>query len=634
MTTYSSRDQDRQISPRYRADIDGLRALAVISVVLYHFNNEWLPGGFIGVDVFFVISGYLMTSIIMKGLEKKDFSFWGFIIKRAKRIAPALLVVVAVTIILGYATLGQDAYKALSLHARDSILFISNITYARESGYFDAESTTKFLLHTWSLSVEWQFYVIYPISLIFLNKFLSIRHLKILIISALFLSLFLSIYTTTHNQEIAYFMFFTRAWEMLFGAVAFLYPTRTLSDKHKLYIELTGATLIAAAIFGVNTATPWPGYVAIVPVVGAYLCILASNEKTIFSGYIINKIGLWSYSIYLVHWPLITFNLMLGWDLSFKTYLSITLIFSALLHYSIEKRRTYGRGLLISFFISLLSYSYILETNGLEWRFNIPAESKLSLEPGGNGLDPKKWVEINPNNKKYDYVFYGDSFNSHYFSHIKNSKKSIAILYHQQCLSTKNLYSHDKTCKDQYSTLSANIKDGHVPILIISQSWGWVLEGLKDAKSELELPYSMEEFVDVLKVELSTVKEELGIEKIVLLGSSGRFTGPTPQECISRKFQTSIYEKVFGTTECLDVVPVVETEYIEGFNRRLKSLAEQEPWLYFIDPNDELCFQGQCMQMENNLSIYSDRAHLSTYGANKLGAFIFSKLETISDQER
>ncbi|MBX6963628.1 acyltransferase family protein [Alcaligenes faecalis] len=634
MTTYTSPGYTDQMRPIYRTDIDGLRALAVISVVLYHFNNEWLPGGFIGVDVFFVISGYLMTSIIITGLEKNDFSFFDFILKRAKRIAPALLIVVAATTILGYATLGQEAYKTLSLHARDSILFISNITYARESGYFDSESITKFLLHTWSLSVEWQFYIIYPIFLILLNRLLSISSLKILILSALLLSLFLSIYITKNNQEIAYFMFFTRAWEMLFGAIAFLYPARKLSNKFKSYIELIGISLIVTAILAINTTTPWPGYAALVPVAGAYLCILAGNEKTIFSGFLINKIGLWSYSIYLIHWPLITFNFILGWGLSFKIFAAITLTSSALLHYSIEKRRTYGWGLLISFFISLSLYNYILKTNGLEWRFNIPAESKLSLKPGSNGLNPNQWVEINKNNKYYDYIFYGDSFNSHYFSYIKESQKSIAILYHQQCLSTKNLYSHDKTCKDQYSTLSANTKGRHVPILVISQSWGWVLEGLKDAKSDHELPYSMEEFIDILKVELSTMKNELEIGKIVLLGSNGRFTGPTPQECISRKFQTSIYEKAFGTTECFDIVPVVETEYIEGFNRRLKSLTEQEPWLYFIDPNDELCSEGQCIQMEGNLSIYSDRAHLSTYGASKLGAFIFSKLESISNEEQ
>ena len=155
---------------KYRNDINGLRAIAVFAVLIFHFNENLLPGGFAGVDVFFVISGYLMTAIIFKGLEKNDFSIQKFYLARAKRIIPALTALCLVMLIFGWFNLIPIEYKELSNHASSSLIFLSNYTYLNELNYFDSASKTKWLLHTWSLSVEWQFYMIYPLMLVVLSK--------------------------------------------------------------------------------------------------------------------------------------------------------------------------------------------------------------------------------------------------------------------------------------------------------------------------------------------------------------------------------------------------------------------------------------------------------------------------------
>lgn len=158
----------------FRYDINGLRAIAVLVVVIFHFLPTYLTGGFVGVDVFFVISGFLMTSIIFNGLANNKFNLFKFYVSRANRIIPALGVLCLILVILGWFFLPPTEYKSLGKHIVGSITFLSNIFYWQESGYFDASSHEKWLLHTWSLSVEWQFYIIYPVILLILNKFINI----------------------------------------------------------------------------------------------------------------------------------------------------------------------------------------------------------------------------------------------------------------------------------------------------------------------------------------------------------------------------------------------------------------------------------------------------------------------------
>ena len=266
----------------FRYDINGLRAIAVIAVVLFHFNPTWVPGGFAGVDVFFVISGFLMTGIIFRGLESDSLNLFKFYVARANRIIPALAVLCLVLLVFGWFYLTSLDYKTLSKHLASSIGFVSNVVYWRESGYFDATSYEKWLLHTWSLSVEWQFYILYPVVLIILKEFLSLENLKRIIILGTVLSFGLSVIATMKWPNPAYYLLPTRAWEMMIGGIAFLYPWNLSKNKKKL-TEITGFLLILASYIFVSSAIPWPGYFAIFPVLGAYLVIISNQQSSIIT---------------------------------------------------------------------------------------------------------------------------------------------------------------------------------------------------------------------------------------------------------------------------------------------------------------------------------------------------------------
>lgn len=203
-------------SNSFRTDINGLRAWAVIAVIFYHFSIPGFGGGFVGVDIFFVISGYLMTRIIVLGMENEKFNLWTFYLSRARRIFPALLALCVSLLVFGWFYLSSVDYNELSKHVLTSILFISNIKFWREAGYFDAASHEKWLLHTWSLSVEWQFYLLLPLILITLWKLRpNVRLLTTVIGLGLLTSLVLSVLATSWKPSAAFYLLPTRAWEML-----------------------------------------------------------------------------------------------------------------------------------------------------------------------------------------------------------------------------------------------------------------------------------------------------------------------------------------------------------------------------------------------------------------------------------
>jgi peptidoglycan/LPS O-acetylase OafA/YrhL len=290
---------------KFRKDINGLRAIAVIAVVLYHFNASWMPGGFAGVDVFFVISGFLMTGIIFRGIEQENFSILRFYVARANRIIPALAVLCLVLLVLGWFYLAPLDYRALGKHIASSMGFLSNIIYWKESGYFGAASNEKWLLHTWSLSAEWQFYIIYPLLLVAMRKFMSVKAMKVTVLLGTLLGFIFCVFATYKWPNPAYYLLTSRAWEMMLGGVAYLYPI-ALKEERKKILEWVGLGLIIGSYFLISKESPWPGYLAIFPVLGSFLIIQAQrNDSFITSNIVSQKIGAWSYSIYLWHWPLV-----------------------------------------------------------------------------------------------------------------------------------------------------------------------------------------------------------------------------------------------------------------------------------------------------------------------------------------
>lgn len=325
---------------KFRYDINGLRAIAVIAVALFHFNANWLTGGFAGVDVFFVISGYLMTGIIFSGLELGNFNLWQFYVRRARRIIPALAVLCIVLLLFGLCYLTLLDFQMLGKHVASSLLFVSNFVFWREAGYFDVTSTEKWLLHTWSLAVEWQFYIIYPMILLGLKNILSLKWLKFLVVFVTVISFFFSLILTTKWPDFSYYVLPTRAWEMMFGGLAFIYPLN-LTRKVGKAIEISGVFVIIFSLFLVSETTAWPGYAALFPVLGTYLVILSNQQESVLTNNRISQsLGKWSYSIYLWHWPLVVY----GSKYSNEYWPYVGMLLSIVLGYIsfrfIESRRT------------------------------------------------------------------------------------------------------------------------------------------------------------------------------------------------------------------------------------------------------------------------------------------------------
>ncbi len=295
----------------YRREIDGLRALAVLPVILFHAGFETFSGGFVGVDVFFVISGYLITTIILAELEQGKFSIVNFYERRARRILPALFLVMLVCIPFVWFWFLPSDIRDFSQSLVAISVFASNILFWRESGYFDTAAELKPLLHTWSLAVEEQFYVLFPVFLMLFWK-LGKRWILVTLGIAFFASLAVAEWAAYVKPSAAFYLLPTRCWELLIGSFAAFYLSQTnrkgFSKAASEFSGWLGVTLILYSVFTFNKATPFPGLYALVPTIGTALIILFATHQTTVGKFVGNKsfvsVGLISYSAYLWHQPL------------------------------------------------------------------------------------------------------------------------------------------------------------------------------------------------------------------------------------------------------------------------------------------------------------------------------------------
>jgi len=321
----------------YRRDIDGLRAIAVLSVIFYHAGIVNIPGGFVGVDIFFVISGYLITQRIISGHRKGGFSFKQFYVRRIRRIFPAMVTTLLGTLLAGTLLLDPDSLVRLGRSTISAALSVSNIHFYLESGYWDTASWMKPLLHTWSLGVEEQFYIIWPLFVICLLMFTRGFSLAVLVVITL-ASLVVTTLFTPENHNAAFYLTPFRIYEFGIGAICVwfdqhVWPKNPSGKLLQSALYLLGLAVLFSSICLIDNTDTFPGWMAVIPALGAAFVILAKEPaglSLLLSNAAMRYTGLISYSLYLVHWPVLVFFKYKEIELSTDTTIFALIIIAAL----------------------------------------------------------------------------------------------------------------------------------------------------------------------------------------------------------------------------------------------------------------------------------------------------------------
>lgn len=608
----------------FRHDINFLRAIAVLLVVLYHFSVPGFSAGYIGVDVFFVISGYLITGMILTAGQ--DFSYLEFCLSRARRIMPALIFLCFCLLLYGWVELSPSAYSSAALHSVSSLLFFSNFVYWGESGYFDVASHGKWLLHTWSLSVEWQFYLLYPFLISFAVRFLGIRRVKYFLAFLCLTSFLLCWYLSEDYQSAAFYMLPTRSWEMLFGGLAFYWSMSRGGDVVKL-----GALLgLIGFSFSMGQFANWPGFVALFPVLMAFLFVSTSQSRFSFSGgRLFGFIGDVSYSFYLWHWPFAVLSFGMGWGYKISAIL-IAFAISCFSYYFVERAFRLNRALfpvaigLLVILASIASFIHVQE--------GVPSRVRADL-----GMIDKERVNKNPlsvkcnvypkNTNAFPGCIYGGDGKNVALAVVGDSHSNAIVTAVSKAFGPASggvLFMGADGCRPLIAWRSDYFKDcadynlrvidrlnklyPDVPVLVISRTTS-ALMGVPPGYIE-GIPSSDARFVDLY---LSTYKEELcslsASRKIYVLGQIPEMPGNVP-DLLIKSIKDGAAGDIYSTT----------SDYMSRHSRLLDMLegAVEDCGVVYLDILPYMCERGRCSGVDKGLPIYYDDTHLTEYGNRKL----------------
>ena len=627
----------------FRYDLNFLRALAVTLVVLFHFQVNGLNAGFIGVDVFFVISGWLMTKIIYEGLKNQKFSFISFYLARARRILPALIVLCLILLVVGWFFLLPSEFRQLGKHLAVTPTFLSNMVFASEAGYFNGASYEKLLLHTWSLSIEWQFYLIFPIIIYIAIKLWGMGKVALVVHCLLILSFIYSVWLGIDRVDSSYYNLLSRSWEMLIGAIAYFHDSK-VRFKSSPGLFYSGLSLIFGSAIILDSTYYWPSFWAVFPTFGAYLVLIAGHQESfLIKNRIIQYLGTTSYSIYLWHWPVFVFMLRYYDNLTYQHIISGITITLILAHFSFRYVETGASKLKLSllkqsvFFVAVISSVSLCAvivyiTNGFSDYGRFPEKIVLADQEYNNREYRKKEClsELSfqssrciygDKGNEIDFIVFGDSHASAIISALASSSqenKTILFIAQAGCIPLKGTFKKNQSnnyCEIFFNTEMNYIQENfpQIPILFVSR-WSYYLDGRIGENNQG--PVQFHDAIGMTRHQLfmRTAKQTFcplaDSRKVYVLTPIPEFEYEIPKKMAKNMLLKEDYSDIFIP---YDDYMKRNSSVINVFEQ-LKDMCG----IKVVHVEKSLCKEKKCLATENNRPIYYDDNHLSEWGNQKL----------------
>lgn len=632
----------------YRAEIDGLRGIAVLAVLGFHAFPDYFPGGFVGVDVFFVISGFLISSIILRQLQRSAFTLSGFYAGRIRRIFPALLIVLTACLLFGSFALLPDELEQLGKHVGSAATFVSNFTLWLESGYFDSAAEFKPLLHLWSLGIEEQFYLLWPMLLLLLWK--RRKHTGSIVALLTLASFVLCLAIGSHRPVANFYFPFSRFWELGLGCLlAVLRETpgttdwlndRTfLSSRYRSIaafghsmLPVVGIGLICAAIFLFDRQTPFPGWATLVPAAGA-LCVIVAGGGSWFQRRIMASaglvlIGVISYPLYLWHWPMLSFAAILEAGTPQITTRVVAVLLSfvlawltfRLLERPVRAQRSKRVTAALAGGLSILGVSglAIYSAQGFPGRFDLDVRA-LRPEPRTNSLCLGNF----PEGRVFNYcksttagqpvaVFLGDSRAQGIYDGVADvlgSRHGLTLLARGGCpplLHVDLHYLNEAGCADVWNVFVKYVEELKPRLVVVVGGGAHLFDpavaqlGTKGGRIETREAAFKHGLRDLIVALQRT-------SRVIYVRELPRFS--SAPSCFLRRV------KLPGS-QCSPSVPRSTFEASTAtYNRIVDEVRDEIADLQVVDSISALCDAAVCSQrLRSGEIIYSDQLHLSSAG--------------------
>lgn len=658
----------------YRPDLDGMRAVAILPVLLFHAGLPGVPGGFIGVDVFFVLSGYFMARIILTDLDRGCFSVKQFYVRRIRRIFPALAAMIAVSSVAAWLLFMPQEFLYFAKSVRASALFTANILFRRESGYFDLASDMKPLLHTWSLSVEEQFYLIFPVAL-FLSYKYAHRWIFLILLSTIFLSFSAGIWAVFHAPAKAFYLLQFRIWELLIGGLVAAAPPAKFAAFTSRAMTVVGLACVLVPVCFYSPELAFPGVYAAVPCLGTALVIYSRCEEGMIAGFLSNPVSIFvgqiSYSLYLWHWPIIVFSrYALGRELTGGWILGVLVASFTVAYLSwrfVEQPARYGKvadshKVLFAFsgcaILTAIAFAFVVNKyDGLPERLPKDAlrlyqatndrsqfySKRCFADTDGSGLTPDQirksdLCRVGASSGEPQFLIWGDSHAAAIAPAIDAAAHRIGVsglfVGRASCPPLPNAdfgpSAAVKRCADHTSAVMSLVEQRQFAFVFMIAYWPKYVHRAELPGQGIYFDPNVEpstvDWSAPVRASLETTLAEFarqGTRAILVMDVPEM--GHAVPEALARAL-------ISGSS--LDIAPSLDyTNKRQALARRILEETAKSLGALVIDPLSAICDAHRCHAIHDGVVLYADQDHLSAKGAESLAPLFYPVLSRMLSRE-